>query len=247
MAGCGGAAVGERDDVVIVVFVAASLRDALTELADAFEAGRPGVEVVANAAGSQQLAAQILDGAPAHLFVSADEHQIARVADAGLLRGAPAPFAETVLAIAVAPGNPHGVERLADLGRPDLLVVLAEPSVPAGRYAHAALDAAGVDVRPVSEELDVRAVLSKVALGEADAGLVYATDVLAAGDRVEAVPVAPTVVVRSYTGVLEGAPAIAEDFLAFARGTEGRAILGRWGLARHALPKQAATPSGRRA
>lgn len=173
----------------VTVFAAASLTDAFEQIGVAFEQAHPDATVRINVAGSQQLATQIIQGAPADVFASANTAQMEAVVDAGAAAGAPITFAGNVLEIAVEPGNPRGIATLADLGRDDLAVVLAAEQVPAGRYARQALDAAGVPVAPVSLEADVRAVVSKVSLGEADAGIVYASDIAAAGDRVTGVEI----------------------------------------------------------
>lgn len=147
------------------MFAAASLTDAFTALG--------GAELVLG--GSSSLATQLREGAPADVFASADEGTMQGLVDYGIVE-APVPFARNRLAIAVEPGNPRGITGLADLARGDLVVVLCDPSVPAGAYAREALARAGVEVRPSSLELDVKAALAKVTTGEADAALVYATD-----------------------------------------------------------------------
>ena len=204
-AGATGAPAPEAGEVV--VFAAASLSDAFEQVAAEVEAEHPDLDVVVNVAGSQRLAAQILSGAPADVFAAADEVQMARIVEAGLVSGTPTVFASNRLALAVEPGNPRGVRDLADLSRPDLTVVLADPAVPAGRYAAAALDDAGVAVAPASFENDVRAVLSKVALGEADAGLVYRSDIVAADGDVEEVALGAAAPRAAYpVAILADAP-----------------------------------------
>jgi molybdate transport system substrate-binding protein len=163
LAGCAGDDAGSAGpDGELVVFAAASLTDALGALADVFEE-RTGVPVLLNLAGSQTLATQLVEGAPADVFVSADAAQMDVVASAGLLAGAPVTAATNRLAIAVEAGNPLGVTGLEDLARPELVVVLPAESVPAGRYAREVLSHAGVDVRPASLEQSVRAALARVA------------------------------------------------------------------------------------
>lgn len=223
LAGCGRASGGEQ----VVVFAAASLTEAFEQLA----AVHPGPAVRLNLAGSQQLAGQLVAGAPADVFAPADEVQLERVAP--LLAGAPVPFATTGLAIAVEAGNPHGIASLTDLTTEGLVVVLAAAEVPAGRYAEQALAAAGVVLQPASREPDVRAALSKVRLGEADAALVYATDV-AAADGVDAValPAAHQVTVTYRAAVLAGAPnpQAAQDFVAFLTTAEAQDLLADLGF-----------------
>jgi molybdate transport system substrate-binding protein len=173
----------------LTVFAASSLTDAFSDLAASFSEQYPDVEGAFNFAGSQTLAGQIAQGAPADVFASADQTQMDVVTDAGLAAGEPEVFISNVLEIAVEPGNPLGITGLEDLAKPDLVVVLAAPEVPAGQYAAEALANAGVDVTPASLEVDVRSVLSKVALGEADAGIVYRSDIVAGGDGVEGVEI----------------------------------------------------------
>ena len=189
LAGCGGdepsggasAAPGE-----LKVFAAASLTAAFTELGERFTAASGGTKVTFNFAGSQALATQIQQGAPADVFASADTTNMDKVRD---LVGTQQPFASNLLAIVVEKGNPRGVRTLGDLASSDLKVVLAAEEVPAGRYAKQVLDQAGVRVQPVSQEDNVKAVVTKVSLGEADAGIVYVTDVTAGGDEVEGVDI----------------------------------------------------------
>ena len=166
----------------ITVFAAASLTEAFTAASSALPQVRPTFSF----GGSQQLVTQLLQGATVDVVATADEISMQRVLDASLVEP-PVTFARTTLAIAVRPGNPRGIRVLADLARRDLDVVLADPSVPAGRYARQVLDAASVRVSPRSLELDVKAALAKVTAGEADAALVYATDVRSSGGRADAV------------------------------------------------------------
>jgi molybdate transport system substrate-binding protein len=218
----------------ISVFAAASLTSAFTEIARAFEAQQPGRKVSLNFGGSQQLAAQILEAAPADVFASANAEQMKRIVDAGLLRGTPKPFATNRLAIAVAPQNPEKISGLADLSRAGLVVVLAAEEVPAGRYAREALRKAGVTLTPASLETDVRSVLSKVALGEADAGIVYESDIAAAASSVTKVEIpAEHNVVASYpiAALSRGAHSdAAAALLDFVCSDAGRAILSRFGF-----------------
>jgi molybdate transport system substrate-binding protein len=213
----------------LIVFAAASLTDAFDELGAAFVAANPDVEVVFNHAGSQTLANQIAEGAPADVFASADTMQMDVAADADDLAGDAQVLTANRLAIAVEPGNPLGIEGLADLDDPDLVLVLPAEEVPAGRYAREALAAAGVGVTPASLEQDVRAALSKVRLGEADAAIVFASDVLASDGRAEAVaiPARQNVPATYPIAVLADAPnpATAKAFVAFVLSAEGQAIL----------------------
>lgn len=169
------------------VFAASSLTEVFTELGAAFERAHPDVSVEFNFAASSALALQIDGGAAADVFVSADEETMRRVVDAGSADAATV-VARNRLAILVEKGNPKGIRSLADLAEPDTVVVLCAPAVPCGKYAAAALAAAGVTLEPASLEENVKAVVTRVRLGEADAGIVYATDVEAATDA-DGVPV----------------------------------------------------------
>jgi len=180
----GGSASGSSNE--IKVFAAASLTAAFTKLGERYSSANGGTKVTFNFAGSQALATQIQQAAPADVFASADIPSMDKVKD---LVGTPQNFASNLLAIVVEKGNPKGVKGLDDLASPDLKVVLAAEEVPAGKYAKQVLDKAGVSVSPVSQEDNVKAVVTKVSLGEADAGIVYVTDVTAGGDKVEGVDI----------------------------------------------------------
>jgi molybdate transport system substrate-binding protein len=212
----------------LLVFAAASLTDAFDELRAAFVEANPDVEVAFNYAGSQTLARQIDEGAPADVFASANAAQMDAVAAANGLSGDPAVFTANLLAIAVEPGNPLRIGGLADLADPGLLLVLPAEEVPAGQYAREALDAAGVEVVPVSLEQDVRAALSKVELGEADASIVYASDVVTS-DAAAAIDIAVEQNVPAHypIAVLADAPnpTAAEAFVTFVLGEVGQEIL----------------------
>jgi molybdate transport system substrate-binding protein len=206
------------------VFAAASLAEAFRAL------GRPAEFQLA---ASSTLVVQIEQGAPADVVATADEPTMQRLV-AGQLALEPRLFARNSLEIAVEAGNPKGIQGLADLARPDLLVVLAAPEVPAGRYAREALAAAGVQVKPRSLEENVKAVLTKVLLGEADAGIVYRTDVLAAGPKVTGVAIPASAPQATYwIAVLRGArrPEAARAFAAHVLSPEGRAVFARFGFA----------------
>ena len=172
----------------LVVFAAASLTEAFDDAKAVIEREHPNVTITYNFAGSQVLVQQIRNGAPADIVATADTRTMEALVDAKLVEK-PSVFARNSLAIAVAPGNPKGVEGLADLARADVITVVADPSVPVGAYAAAALRLAGVTVKPRSFELDVKAALAKVTAGEADAAIVYATDVLAAKGRTDSVTI----------------------------------------------------------
>ncbi|WP_395243891.1 molybdate ABC transporter substrate-binding protein [Agromyces sp. MMS24-K17] len=219
----------------LTVYAAASLTAAFDELATEFEALHPGVDVLPIVYdGSSTLATQLVEGAPADVFASADERTMATVADADLLDGEAELFATNTLRIATPAGNPGGVESIDDLADPALAVVLCAPEVPCGAASHQLLDLDGVTVAPVSEEQNVSAVLTKVKAGEADAGLVYATDVAAAGDAVESITPenADEVVNRYPIAALAAAPnaEAAAAFVAFVLGPQGQALLASYGF-----------------
>ncbi len=246
LTGCGGtsddtpaapAGSSPADDALsgtLTVFAAASLTDVFTDLGEQFEADHPGLDVQFNFAGSSALATQLTQGAPADVFASANEAQMAVVADAGLADGDPAMFAANVLQIAVPAGNPAGVTGLADLAREELTVAVCAPQVPCGAAAEDVLAAAGVTAAPDTLEEDVRAALTKVELGEVDAALVYTTDVTAAGDAVEGidVPEAEQVVNDYPIATLADAPnpEAAAAFVELVRSDEGLQALAAAGF-----------------
>jgi molybdate transport system substrate-binding protein len=218
----------------VTVLAAASLNGAFTDIGRAFHQANQGVEVTFSFNGSSTLAAQVLQGAPADLFASADQPNMKKVVDAGYATGAPRTFATNRLQIVVQAGNPKHIGGLADLARPGLLVVLCNPDVPCGSYAQQALTRAGLRVTPASGETAVTGVVNKVALGEADAGIVYTTDVRAAGARVEGVDVPDRQnVLATYPMVpVKGSrhPDIDRAFVDFVEGTPGQRVLQRYGF-----------------
>lgn len=217
----------------ITVFAAASLTGSFTELAKVFEQQHPGSTVRLSFDGSSTLVTQLRAGAPADVFASADEKNMAKATGAGLAAD-PVPFASNTLQIAVAPGNPKQITGLKDLTSTGVTTVLCAPDVPCGSAARAAATAAGVELAPVSEEQNVTAVLTKVQTGEADAGLVYRTDVSSAGGSVEGVdfPQAAAAVNTYPIAALRDAPnpAGAAAFVALVSGAEGRQVLERYGF-----------------
>src|SRR6202521_3148788 len=173
----------------ITVFAASSLTAAYTAIANDFQKSYPGSMVKFSFGGSSTLVAQIQQGAIGDVFASADQPNMQKAVDAGLVSGSPSIFAHNRLEIVVGAGNSKRITGLSDLVGAGLLVVLCAPAVPCGRYATQALQKAGVIVKPASLETDVKAVVTKVALGEADAGIVYVTDVKAAGAAVQGVDI----------------------------------------------------------
>jgi molybdate transport system substrate-binding protein len=170
------------------VFAAASLTEAFNNAKTTLTAANPGVKLTYNFAGSNALATQIQQGAPADVFASADQKNMQTLVTAGLV-GTPVTFATNKLQIAVAPGNPKNITGLADLARSDVAVVLEAQGVPAGDYTRQVLAAKGTTVTPKSLETDVKSALAKVTSGEADATVVYVTDVKAAGSKVQGVTI----------------------------------------------------------
>lgn len=220
-------------DSTLTVFAAASLATVFDELAERFEAEHAGVDVVVNSGGSGALAEQIVQGAPADVFAAAAEAPMQRVVDAGLAE-TPIVFATNTLELVVPAGNPAGVTGLDDLEREELRIALCDGSVPCGAAGARLFTAAGVTPAPDTLESDVTAVLTKVALGEADAGVVYRTDVLASPDAVEhiEVPGAASVVTRYPIASMTdaSAPTIASAFVDLVAGDLGRAVLGDAGF-----------------
>ena len=186
LAGC--AAPAGDAGKTLTVFAAASLKGPFTALAHEFEAAHPGTTVTLSFAGSSDLATQISQGAPADVFASADAKNMAKLGDAGLVDGSPRDFATNVLTIAVPPGNPASIASFADLAKPGVKTVICAAQVPCGAATKRLEQETGTTLTPVSEESAVTDVLGKVVSGEADAGLVYVTDVLAAGNKVQEVP-----------------------------------------------------------
>ena len=218
----------------VTVFAAASLTAAFTEIGDAFHAANQDANVTFNFAGSSDLVGQIAQGAPADVFASADTSNMTKLTDAGDNGSDPVVFATNQLEIIVAPGNPKGITGLADLSNPDLSVVLCAPEVPCGKYAQQALDTAGVTVTPKSLEENVKGVVAKVTLGEADAGIVYVTDVTAAGDKAAGVeiPTDQNVVAQYPIAVTKeaGNPEAAQAFIDFVLSDAGQLILEKYGF-----------------
>lgn len=228
LAGCGQA--GSEQQRTLTVLAAASLTESFDELGARFTAEHPDVRVQFDYQGSSTLAEQIKQGRPADVFASADEKNMTRVRD---LVGDPRTFATNKLTIVVPPGNPGGIASLADLAG-DHAVVVCAPEVPCGSATQKVTQAAGVRVKPVSEENDVKSVLQKVVAGEADAGLVYVTDAKAAGEKVRVIdfPEAQQAVNGYPIATVGGAPEaeLAGRFVEFVHGPVGHEILTKHGF-----------------
>jgi molybdate transport system substrate-binding protein len=218
----------------IVVFAASSLTEAFTEIGDAFMAQHPDANVTFNFAGSGDLVTQITEGAPADLFVSADDSNMTKLTDAGENGTEPVVIARNTFQIIVEKGNPKGVTGVADLASSDLIVVLCADTVPCGKGALKILENAGVTVTPASLEDKVKGVVTKVSAGEADAGIVFVTDVSAAGDTAEGVEIPADInVISNYPMVVtkEAPNAVAaQAFLDFVASEAGQAILAQYGF-----------------
>ncbi|NUP73093.1 MAG: molybdate ABC transporter substrate-binding protein [Sinomonas sp.] len=215
------------------VFAAASLKATFTDVARQFEAAHSGAKVDLSFGGSSDLVAQIQNGAPADVFASADEANMAKATNGGLVAGEPQVFATNVLEIAVPKGNPAGIHSLQDLAGQGVRLVLCAQQVPCGSASRKAAQAAGVTLKPVSEEQSVTDVLGKVISGDADAGLVYVTDVKGAGAKVEGVafPESSAAVNRYPIAALKQSKnALAQEFVDFVRGQQARKVLGDAGF-----------------
>jgi molybdate transport system substrate-binding protein len=217
------------------VFAAASLKEAFTKLGKQFEAAHPGAKVVFNFGPSSGLATQINQGAPADVFASASTKNMDQVVTAGQA-ASPADFASNVMEMAVPAKNPAGITALSDLARPGVKVALCASAVPCGVTAATVFTNAKLTVTPVTQEVDVKAVLTKVTLGEVDAGVVYVTDVRAAGDKVKGIEI-PTDVNASTKypiATLAKAPnkATAQAFTDYVLSADGSAVLAAAGFAR---------------
>lgn len=213
----------------ILVSAAASLTDAFGEVESVFEEAHPGVDVILNLGGSSTLREQILDGAPADVFASANQANMDQVVGADVTAGAVEVFATNRLAIAVPVGNPGDVTGLESLANPDLLVGLCAEGVPCGDFAREALKRAGVTAIIDTNEPDVRALLTKVELGELDAGITYVSDVISTDGAVDGVAIPPefNVVAEYPIAVLAAAPNQhgADEFLRFVTSDAGGEIL----------------------
>lgn len=216
------------------VFAAASLQESFTDLKKDFERKHPDVEVKLNFAGSSQLVRQIKRGAPADVFASADEAQMHKAVDADAMAGKPVTFVRNKLQIAVPDGNPADIEGLAAFGEKKPRIAVCAEQVPCGAAARKALDAADVDLRADTLEQDVKAVLTKVRLGEADAGLVYRTDVASAGDKVEGIDFdeADKAINNYGIGTTADAPnsAAGRAFVKFVRSSKAQDTLADYGF-----------------
>ncbi len=225
---------GSEARAEVLVSAAASLTDAFNDVAAAFEEAHHGVDVVLNLAGSSALREQILEGAPADVFASANRSNMEAVVEVGDVAGHPEVFAHNLLQIAVPKGNPAGITGLKDFSRQDLLIGLCAADVPCGDFARQALAKAGVAPAIDTNEPDVRALLTKIELGELDAGITYVTDVASTRGKVQGVdiPEDENVVADYPIAVLANAPNPdgARAFVDFVLSGAGQDILARYGF-----------------
>jgi molybdate transport system substrate-binding protein len=244
--GCVGASCGDSDSAAtdrpssvatvsgdVVVLAASSLTEAFTEIGAAFKADNPDSNVVFTFAGSGDLVTQIGEGAPADVFASADDSNMTKLTDAGESAGQPVSIAKNTMEIIVEKGNPKAITGVADLAKPDLLVVRCADTVPCGKSAAAVLENAAVTLTPVSLEDKVKGVVTKVSAGEADAGIVYVSDVIAAGDTAQGVEIPADInVVNNYPMVVTKEatnPSGAQAFIDYVASPPGQTILATYG------------------
>jgi molybdate transport system substrate-binding protein len=218
----------------VVVFAASSLTEAFTEIGAAFQTEYPDATVTLNFAGSGDLVTQITEGAPADVFASADESNMTKLTDAAANATDPVLFAQNTFEIITEAGNPKNITGLADLADPDLLVVLCADTVPCGKGAATILTNAAITLTPVSLEEKVKGVVTKVTAGEADAGIVFVTDVTAAGDAAAGVEIPADVnVISKYPIVVTKDapnPEAAQAFVDFVASEQGQKILASYGF-----------------
>lgn len=227
------------------VFAAASLTDAFTEIGRNFETLNPGTTIAFNFAGSQALRTQIEEGAPADIFASANQTEMETlIADSLIVQDAPQQFLSNQLVIILPENNPAGLEKVEDLAKPGIKIVLSAEEVPVGRYARQALDSMntqfGASFRDkvlanvVSNEENVRQVVAKVQLGEADVGIVYTSDAIAATAlRTIEIPADLNVIAKYPIAPLARSEnaGLAQDFIAYVLSADGQAVLQKWGFA----------------
>jgi molybdate transport system substrate-binding protein len=220
----------------IIVFGAASLKKTFTEIGNRLKTDNPGTDVEYNFAGSSDLVTQLTQGAPGDVFASADTKNMDKAKQANLLASDPVNFASNTLTIVTETGNPKHIASFKDLAQPGLNVVICQQQVPCGSATKKIEDATGVKLSPVSEETQVTDVLTKVTTGQADAGLVYVTDAMGAGDKVTAVafPESSSAVNTYPIAVLKESnnPDLAKKFVELVNSEAGQKILGAAGFAK---------------
>jgi molybdate transport system substrate-binding protein len=240
---CGGAtgtgdgagdAGGSAEESTLIVFAAASLQEPFEQLGEEFESTHEGVSVEFDFGGSSGLVTQIQEGAPADVFASANEANMTKLVDADLHGAEPVDFATNTLMIAVPAGNPAGVSGLSSLTEEGIDLVVCAPEVPCGAATETVEESAGLEFTPVSEEQSVTDVLNKVTTGEADAGLVYVTDVEKAGEDVEGIefPESSSAVNTYPIATVAGSEQaeLGQEFIDLVTGEDGQAVLAEHGF-----------------
>ena len=244
LAACGSSPTSNIQTQTLTVFAAASLLDAFTEIGKSFETVRPGVTAIFNFDGSQSLRTQIEQGAIADVFASAHQKEMdALITQSLIADNKSQTFITNQLIVILPPQNPANIQSLADLAHPGILLVLASEDVPVGAYSRETLEKLntqfGADYKDkvlanvVSSEDNVKQIVAKVQLGEADAGIVYASDAVAAPDlRTVAIPPDYNAVAEYPIAVLANAPHpdLAAEFVAYVISAEGQSILEKWGF-----------------
>lgn len=234
--GGGAARPGPTGDVTVLA--GASLTGAFTAIGKKVETRYPGLKVKFSFGGSSTLVSQIQQGIQADVFASADQANMQKVVGAGLATGSSTVFVRNRLVIAVEAGNPKHISSVSDLSRPGTKVVTCAPAVPCGSYATAVFAKAGIKVTPVSQEQDVKSVVTKVSLGEADAGICYVTDVKSAGRGVEgvAIPEELNVTAEYPIVALRAAPNPegADVFVRYVMSGDGQDLLASFGFVKAA-------------
>lgn len=230
----GGSSASGKPSGTLVVFAATSLTDAFNQIGKGFEKANPGVTVKFNYNGSSSLATSITQGAPADVFASAAPANMKTVTDAGDAAGTPQVFTRNTAEIMVEQGNPQDIKSVKDLADPKVKVAVCAPEVPCGALAQEVFSKAGVTVKPVSEETNVGGVVTKVTLGEVDAGIVYVTDVKENAGKAAGVSIpADQNAITDYPIVqLKGAPnaSAAKAFISYVLGPEGQKVLTSFGF-----------------
>jgi molybdate transport system substrate-binding protein len=239
LAGCGSndhkSSSSSSSSKTLTVFAASSLTGAFGQIGKDFEKAHPGVTVRFDFGGSSDLVAQLQGGAPADVFASADTANMDKATAAKLTDGTPQDFATNTMEIAVPPSNPAKISSFADLTKPGVKLVDCAPEVPCGAAAQAVAKVAHQTLKPVSEEQSVTDVLAKVESGEADAGLVYVTDVMAAGSKVKGITFPESSkVVNTYpiVALSKGDTALAKQFVDTVVGSSGQKTLSAYGFAK---------------
>jgi molybdate transport system substrate-binding protein len=216
------------------VFAAASLQGSFTQIGKQFERAHPGARVTFSFGPSSGLATQIINGAPASVFASAAPANMTQVVKAGETLHSPSNFAKNKMEVAVPPANPAGVTSVTNLSKSAVKVALCQPQVPCGVVARDVFKNAGINVTPVTLQPDVKSVLSQVELGNVDAGMVYVTDVKAAGSKVKGVPVPADDNASTLYPIATLKDAsdktVANEFVAYVMGPQGEHVLAQDGF-----------------